>query len=359
MQKIETWLGWAAIGIFSILVLMSFLDYQIYPAMWWGAGLFYLGYFVYLVISKRMISYVIKRLFEGVIVIFLIATMTFGLLRLLPGGPFDSEKALAPEIKANIEAKYNLNASVPEQYANYMMGLMRGDLGESYKYLGRDASDIIAETLPKSIQLGIYALIVSYLIGIPLGLMAASNHGTKWDSASMIFAISGVSLPSFLIAPIFIIIFSFWLGWFEPALWDGPAYYVLPMVILGIRPAAVIARLTRSSVLEVIRSDFIRTARAKGLEERVILYKHVLRNSLIPVLTLSGPLVAGILTGSFVIEQIFAIPGMAKHLITSVTNRDYPLILSCTLLFSVILVVANILTDLLIAAVDPRVKMGE
>lgn len=359
MEKIESGLGWVATGIFAILVLMSFLNYEIHPAMWWFAGLYYLGYFIYLVVSKGMIAYVIKRLFEGVFVIFLIATMTFILLRALPGGPFDSEKPLPPEIKANIEAKYNLNASIPEQYVNYLMGLMRGDLGESYKYIGRNITEILGETLPKSVQLGVYALLVSYLIGIPLGLMAASRHNTAWDTASMMFAVSGVALPSFLIAPIFIIVFSFWLGWFEPALWDGPAYYVLPMVILGIRPAAVIARLTRSSVLEVIRSDFIRTARAKGLEERVILYKHVLRNSLIPVLTLSGPLIAGILTGSFVIEQIFAIPGMAKHVIQSVTNRDYPLILGGTLLFSAILVVSNIITDLLIAAVDPRVKMGE
>lgn len=359
IEKLESWLGWIATGIFSILVIMSFMNIEIHPVMWWISGLYFLAYFSYLVVIKNMIGFVIKRLFEGAIAVFLIATMTFGLLRILPGGPFDSEKALPPEIKANIEARYNLNASIPEQYIKYMTDLLKGDLGESYKYIGRGTSEIIAETLPKSIQLGVYALIVSYLIGIPLGLMAASRHGTKWDSASMIFAISGVSLPSFLVAPLFIIFFSFWLGWFEPALWDGPAYYVLPMVILGIRPAAVIARLTRSSVLEVIRSDFIRTARAKGLEESVILYKHVLRNSLIPVLTLSGPLIAGILTGSFVIEQIFAIPGMAKHLVSSVTNRDYPLILGCTLLFSVMLVVSNILTDLLIAAVDPRVKMGE
>ena len=359
MEKIDSWLGWVATGIFAILVTMSFLNFEIHSAVWWAAGAYYVGYFAYLVVKKGMIGYVIKRMFEGVFVVFLIATMTFGLLRILPGGPFDSEKALPPEIKANIEKKYNLNASIPQQYADYMMALARGDLGESYKYIGRGTSEIIAETLPKSIQLGVYALIVSYLVGIPLGLTAAAKQGTKWDTASMIFAISGVSLPSFLVAPIFIIVFSFWLGWLEPALWDGPSYYILPMVVLGIRPAAAIARLTRSSVLEVIRSDFVRTARAKGLEERVILFKHVLRNSLIPVLSLSGPLIAGILTGSFVIEQIFAIPGMAKHLVLSVTNRDYPLILGCTLLFSVLLVVANLLTDLLIAAVDPRVKMGE
>jgi oligopeptide transport system permease protein len=235
---------------------------------------------------------------------------------------------------------------------------MVGDLGESYKYTGRNVSDIIEESLPASVQLGIYAVILAYLIGIPLGVWAAAHHGTWLDSTLMMLAISGVALPSFLVAPIFILVFCFWFDWLEPALWLGPAYYILPTVVLGIRPAASIARLTRASVLEVIRSDLIRTAKAKGLERSKVLFKHVLRNSLIPVLSLTGPLVASILTGSFVIEQIFAIPGAAKHLIQSVTNRDYPLILGMTLLFSVLLVIANLITDLLIAVVDPRVKMS-
>jgi ABC-type dipeptide/oligopeptide/nickel transport system permease component len=177
------------------------------------------------------------------------------------------------------------------------------------------------------------------------------------DFSAMFIAISGQSLPSFLVAPIFILVFAKSLGWFEPALWAGPTYYVIPMVVLGIRPAAVIARLTRASVLEVIHSDYIRTARAKGLDAKTVLFKHVLRNSMIPVLTLTGPLAAAILTGAFIIEQIFAVPGIAKHLIQSVTNRDYPLILGTTLVFSVILVVANLITDLLMAVIDPRVKM--
>jgi oligopeptide transport system permease protein len=231
------------------------------------------------------------------------------------------------------------------------------DLGESYKYIGRDITSIITETLPNSVQLGVYALIVSYVLGITMGVLAGWKRGSWLDFSAMFMAISGVSLPSFLMAPIFIMVFSWWLGWLEPALWEGPTYYILPTLVLGTRPAAVIARLTRASVLDVVHSDYIRTAKAKGLDARSILFKHVLRNSLIPVLTLSGPLAAAILTGSFVIEQIFAIPGVAKHLVLSVTNRDYPLILGTTLLFSVLLVVANLVTDLVIAVVDPRVKM--
>jgi oligopeptide transport system permease protein len=289
---------------------------------------------------------------------FVISSLTFLLLRTIPGGPFDEEKALPPDVKANIEAKYGLDKPLFIQYTSYLGGILKGDLGESYKYIGRPITEIIGSALPNSIQLGVYALLVAYLIGLPLGLIAAARHGTWIDHSSMMIAISGVSLPSFLVAPLFVILFSFTLGWFEPALWQGPTYYVLPMVVLGIRPAAVIARLTRASVLEVIRSDFIRTAKSKGLSERKILFKHVFRNSLIPVLSLTGPMVAGILTGSFVIELIFAIPGLAKHMVQSVTNRDYPLILGATLLFSFILVIANLITDLLMAMLDPRVKFS-
>jgi oligopeptide transport system permease protein len=350
--------GIGLLALSALNILLSFIDVPI-PTFLWVANI--VGFFVvtiFLAIQKRMLTFVIRRIFEAFAVLWIIASLTFLLLRTLPGGPFDSEKALPPEIKANIEAKYNLNAPLIVQYGDYMIGLLKGDLGQSYKYLGRDISEIISESLPNSLQLGIYALIIAFSIGIPLGVYAASHHGKWIDSVLMIIAISGVSVPSFLVAPLVIIVFCFQLDWFEPALWNGPAYYVLPMFVLGVRPAAEIARLTRASVLEVIRSDYIRTARAKGLEWRVILFKHVLRNSLIPVLTLAGPLVAAVLTGSFVIEQIFAIPGVAKHLVQSVTNRDYPLILGCTLVFSAMLVFANLITDLLIAAFDPRVKMS-
>lgn len=320
-----------------------------------GSTLFY---FLFYVIEKNMGAYVLRRFLEAGFTIFVIATMTFLLLRVIPGGPFDEEKALPPAVKANIEAKYGLDDPLWKQYANYMGGLLQGDLGESYKYVGRPITEIIGSALPNSIQLGVYALLVAYLLGLPLGVIAASRHGTWVDSAMMVTAISGVSLPSFLVAPLFVILFSFTLNWLEPALWMGPSYYILPMVVLGIRPAAGIARLTRASVLEVIQSDFIRTAKSKGLSERNILFKHVLRNSLIPVLSLAGPMIAGILTGSFIIELIFAIPGLAKHMVQSVTNRDYPLVLGATLLFAFLLVLANLISDLIIAMIDPRVKFS-
>ena len=351
--------------IWSVLVLSqfvailgySFFNYEIHPVIGWGFLLSFTLGFVTFVFVRGMGRFVLRRVLEAFFTLLVIASFTFLLLRVLPGGPFDSEKSLPPEVKANLEKKYHLNEPLLKQYLDYMNGLVHGDLGQSYKYVSRGITPIIAESLPNSIQLGVYALLISYLLGVPLGVLAGWKPGSWLDFSSMFLAVSGVALPSFLMAPIFILVFAKWLGWFEPALWDGPAYYVLPMIVLGIRPAAFIARLTRASVLEVIHADYIRTARAKGLSQRAVLFKHVLRNSLIPVLTLSGPLASGILTGSFVIERIFAIPGIAAHAIGGVTNRDYPLILATTLLFSVILVLANLITDLLMAMVDPRVQL--
>lgn len=355
---IEKIWGTAVLGLFLTMVGLSFMNYEIPTPLSLSACLIFLSGAIYFTITRGMGQFVLKRVLETIFVVWVIATLTFLLLRVLPGGPFDSEKALPKEVIENLEKKYNLNASLMSQYGSYMNDLLHGDLGQSYKYIGRDVTSIIRETLANSIQLGVYALIIAYLIGIPMGVIAGWKRGSWLDFSSMFIAISGVSLPSFLMAPIFIFVFAIWLGWLEPALWEGPRYFILPMVVLGLRPAAVIARLTRASVLEVVHSDYIRTAKAKGLDSKSILFKHVLRNSLIPVLTLSGPLAASILTGSFVIEQIFAIPGIAKHLVLSVSNRDYPLILGTTLLFSVMLVVANLITDLLMAVVDPRVKMA-
>lgn len=326
--------------------------------LWYTIGTLVFAGFIVLIIKQHLLPFLLKRFFEAGVTLFVIVTLVFLLLRLMPGGPFDSERALPPEVMANIAAKYKLDAPLFEQYTHYLGNLVQGDLGESYKYIGRPVSAIISDTFPVSLQLGVYALILSYLIGVPLGVIAASRHNTWVDSGSMFLAMGGVSLPSFLVASLFILIFSFQLQILPPALWEGPLYYILPVVTLGIRPAAVIARLTRSSVLDVIQSDFVRTAKAKGLAERVVLFKHVLRNSLIPVLTYSGPLIADIISGAFIIEIIFAVPGMGRHLILSVTNRDYPLVLGVALLFSVILVVSNLLVDIFYAVVDPRIKMS-
>lgn len=304
-----------------------------------------------------------KRLLEAMTTLFVIASMTFLLLRVLPGGPFDSEKALPEEIKASIEARYGLDKPLLEQYTSYLTGLIRGDWGESYKYLGRSVTDIIRETLPVSAELGLYSLVLALLIGIPLGVLAAAKHNSPFDTAAMLVAISGVALPSFVVGPILVMIFSFGIpfaflhGTLPPALWDGWEYMILPIVTLGIRPAAIYARMTRGTVLEAIKQDYVRTARAKGLPESTVLFRHVLRNSLIPVLTITGPLFAGLLSGSFIIEVIFAIPGIGKHLVSSVSNRDYPLVMGLTLLYSALLVTSNLIVDILYSVADPRIRM--
>jgi oligopeptide transport system permease protein len=237
--------------------------------------------------------------------------------------------------------------------------LVRGDLGPSYKYLGRNVTDIIMDSLPVSLELGFYSILLAFILGIPLGVFSAYKHNTWMDSASMFLAISGVTLPSFLVAAVLIYIFSINLYWFPAGLWDGGIEYkVLPVIALGLRPVAIIARLMRASVLDVIQADYIRTARAKGLSEIPLLVKHVVKNSLLPVITIAGPLVAGVITGSFIIEHVFAIPGMAKHFIQAVTNRDYTLIMGVTLVYAGFLILANIIVDVLYAVVDPRIKLA-
>ena len=363
-MKMKTVLPLALLFLIGTAISLDLTHSDIPTWLFQLIGITALIYAVFAVVSGQVVTYVFKRLIEAFVVTFVIATLTFLLLRFLPGGPFDAEKALPPEIKANIEAHYGLDQPISTQYFNYIGGLLKGDLGESYKYIGRPVSMIIGETLPVSFQLGFYSLLLAFAVGVPIGVFAASKHNTWADNAVMILAISGVALPSFIVGPVLVMIFCFGVpfaslkGFLPPALWEAPDHYLLPVVTLGLRPAAIIARMTRSSMLDVISSDFVRTARAKGLGEFLILYKHVLRNSLIPVLSLSGPLVAGVLSGSFVVEIIFGIPGMGKHLVQSVTNRDYPLILGITLIFSVMLILANLIVDLLYTAVDPRIKLG-
>lgn len=317
----------------------------------------------YAVVRRKLFAYVGARLLEAGFTVWAVATITFLLLRFLPGGPFDQERALLPEIRANIEAKYGLNLPVVVQYGRYLKGLAHGDLGESYKYEGRPVTEIIAQSFPASFQLGFYSLLLSFAVGVPLGVLAAARRGTPWDSGAMLLAISGVALPSFMIGPLLVQVFSFGVpfaalqGLLPPALWDGPECYILPVITLGVRPAAIIARLVRASMLETLGSDFIRTARAKGLGDAAVLYRHALKNSLIPTLAVAGPLAAGILSGSFVIELVFAVPGIGKHLVQSVTNRDYPLILGVTLVYALMLAVANLVVDVLYTVVDPRITL--
>ena len=340
------------------LCLNSFMGYETPSVVYKITGVFIVISFLIYVFKMKLFNYVGQRIVESFITLFVISTSVFLLLRLLPGGPFDQDKMLPPEVMANIARKYNLDAPLYVQYVDYLKGLLTFDLGESYKYTGRPIMELLIEAMPASIELGIYSLILAFIIGIPAGVWAAANHNKLTDRLVMTAAISGVALPSYVVAPVLILIFAYKLNWLPAAMWTDTEYYIMPVLVLGVRPAATIARLTRASVLEVIGSDYIRTAKSKGLSESVVLFKHVLRNSLIPVLTYSGPLVAGLLSGSFIVEIIFAIPGMAKHFVQSVTNRDYPLILGVTLIYSVVLILANLVVDILYSYFDPRIKLS-
>jgi oligopeptide transport system permease protein len=304
-----------------------------------------------------VIRFILKRFLWGIPVLWVVATLTFILMQVVPGGPFDKDKPLPPEIKANVEAKYHLDKPVWQQYLLFLQALLQGDLGPSYKYLGRDVSDIIGDTLPVSIQLGLLSLLVTIMVGFALGLVAVVRPQSWIDRTVMFLATGGISIPNFVIGALFILWLSHTYKFFPPALWEGWRHAILPALTLGLAPAAFMARLLRSSILETLHQDFVRTARAKGLGEGAILLKHVLKNSVTPVVTFLGPLTATLITGSFIVEYIFAIPGMGKFFITAVTNRDYPLIMGVTLVYSALIVLANLVVDIAYAYLDPRVRV--
>jgi oligopeptide transport system permease protein len=304
---------------------------------------------------SSMISILVKRFVHGVIVLWAVASLTFILLRLAPGGPFDSERKLPPEIIANLEAKYHLNEPVLEQYSRYLAGVARGDLGPSYKYLDRGVTEIIADTLPTSALLGALAVIFAVLVSFPLGLFAAYYRESVIDRFCLFLATLGISLPNFILGALLIWAVALQLGWLQAGRWDDWSSVILPMVTLGAAPAAYLSALLRSTLIETLGEDFVRTARAKGAREQSVIARHALRNSLIPILTVMGPLTATLLTGSFVVEYVFAIPGMGRFFITAVTDRDYPLIMGVTLVYTAILVSANFAVDLLYGRVDPRI----
>lgn len=303
-----------------------------------------------------MISVLLKRFVHGVIVLWAVATLTFLLLRLAPGGPFDSERKLPPEIIANLEAKYHLNDPVLEQYVRYLAGLAHGDFGPSYKYLDRGVTEIIADTLPTSALLGILAVLFTMVVSFPLGFFAAYYRESIIDRLCLFIGTLGISLPNFILGALLIWAVALQLGWLQAGRWDDWSSVILPMVTLGAAPAAYVSALLRSSLIETLGEDFVRTARAKGVREHSVLARHALRNSLIPILTVMGPLTATLLTGSFVVEYVFAIPGMGRFFITAVTDRDYPLIMGVTLVYTAILVSANLAVDLLYGWVDPRIR---
>jgi len=303
-----------------------------------------------------MIRFLIRRFLHGIVVLWIVATATFVLMRVLPGGPFDRERRLPPEVLANIEAKYQLDQPIWKQYGNYIFGILHGDLGPSYKYTDRSVTDVIADTLPVSVFLGCLALGFALLFAVPTGIVSAYFYNSWLDRACMFIATLGISLPHFILGAFLIWTFSLQLGWLQAARWENFSSAILPTLTLGAAPATYLTQLCRSSLLETLGENFIQTARAKGLQEIRVVVKHGLRPSLIPVFTVLGPLMAILLTGSFVVEYVFAIPGMGRFFITAVTDRDYPLIMGVTLVYTALLVGGNLIVDLFYPWIDPRIK---
>jgi oligopeptide transport system permease protein len=304
-------------------------------------------------------GFIIRRVLWTIPVLWAIATVTFFLMHAVPGGPFDRDRELPPPIRANLERKYGLDDSLHQQYIKYLTNLVQGDLGVSLKNQ-RPVTTIIREGLPTSLELGVTAFIFATLFGTSMGMIAALNHNRPGDYAGVFLATVGSSMPNFILATFLVIIFSVKLGWTDVLGWElfNPRKMILPSVALGVLPAAYIARITRASMLEVLGQDYIRTARAKGLSEWAVIIRHTVKNALVPILTVLGPIFAVLVTGSFIIETSFAINGVGRHFVTAISGRDYGLIMGTTLFFALIITVANLVVDILYAVVDPRIRYG-
>ncbi len=322
-----------------------------------------------------MFVYIIRRILWSIPVLLLLMFVTFAMARSMPGGPFDrvGDRSLPPTVRANLEEKYNLDEPFLMQFVLYVRNLLQGDMGPSFTYRGRSVNAIVGQSLPISAQLGLLSLLLGAAIGIPAGIFSALRQNSWVDYTSSFFAVLGLSVPNIVLAPLLIYVFSLQLDWFPVARWgvnykelyfgffpplsiEFFSHAFLPVVTLGTAISATFARLTRGSLLQTIREDYVRTARAKGLHSNVVITRHALRNALIPVATIIGPLFAGLVTGSFVVETIFGIPGMGEFFISSIGNRDYPVVLGTTLVFATILVAANLVVDVLYAWLDPRIR---
>lgn len=303
-----------------------------------------------------MTRFLLGRVLWGAGAIALAVTVSFALLRAIPGGPFDADKALPPEVLRNLERAYGLDRPLHRQYLGYWKGVLRGDLGPSYKYRSRGVTDILRDAFPVSAALGLAAFCLAAAVGVGLGVAAALRPGGRTDRGLMALAALGVSLPSFVLGALLVYAVGLKLRWLPPARWEGPESILLPALTLAAAPAAYLARLTRGAFLDAAGQDFVRTARAKGAGPLRTAAKHVLRNALVPIVTVLGPLFAMLITGSFVVETIFALPGMGRFFITAVLNRDYPLVMGVTLTAAALVVVANLAVDVAYFVLDPRIR---
>jgi oligopeptide transport system permease protein len=307
-----------------------------------------------------MFRFIGRRLLVAIPTLFLVITLAFFMMRAAPGSPFDSDRKLTPEIERNVMAKYGMNKPLGQQYADYLTGVARGDLGPSLKYKDKTVLQILKENAPVSIKLGLSAIILAGIVGVSLGVIAAMRQNRTVDYAAMTVAVLGVCIPTFVTAPLLVLVFASKLGWLPSAGWnDGAlANLVLPVIVLALPQIAIISRLTRAGMIEVLRSNYIRTARAKGLPESRIVTRHALRAAILPLVSYLGPACAGLLTGSLVVEKIFNLPGLGKFFVISALQRDYTVVMGMVIVYAGLILALNLLADLLYAALDPRVKLA-
>ena len=320
---------------------------------------------------KNILKFLIKRIAMGLVTLWLVITITFFLIHMLPGDPFQSEKAIPPKVKENLMAKYHLDRPLGEQYVEYLKNIAKGDLGASMKVRGRTVNDVIKKSFLTSADLGARSIIFALALGIPLGIVAALKRGKYQDRLAMIVAIIGISVPSFVLAGLMqkyfvdvhngILIDQYNLPLIRILLsgWDRPEKKILPVVALGLYTVALIARLLRNKMIEVMGQDYIRLAVAKGVKPKNIVFKHALRNAILPIITIMGPTIAAVLTGSFVIEKMFSIPGLGKYFVDSINDRDYTMVLGVTVFYAIFLIIMMILVDIVYVLVDPKIKLGK
>jgi oligopeptide transport system permease protein len=305
-----------------------------------------------------MVKYLFQRVLFMLITLFIIASATFFLMKLMPGTPFTAEEKMTEQQKAVVKEKYGLNDPVPVQYAKYMGNLVRGDLGISFQFDGRDVTGLILDRMGPSAYLGFQSLLVGTIIGVLLGILAAIKQNTIYDYGSTILAVSGKSIPSFVFAGLLQYFVGVKLGWFPVAFWEGFEYTVLPTIALAMFPLATTARFMRTEMIEVLNSDYILLARAKGVSPFMIAFKHAMRNALIPIITVLGPLAVSLMTGSLVVEKIFSIPGLGEQFVRSITSNDYPVIMGTTLFFAALFIFIVLVVDILYGVIDPRIRLA-
>jgi len=303
-----------------------------------------------------MLRYIMRRLGGAIPTLLIIITFSFFMIRLAPGGPFARERKVPPEVEAALERAYHMDEPLVQQFGRYLWGLAHGDFGPSFKYKDYTVADLIAQGFPISLQLGLMAIVLALVVGMSLGILAAFRQNSAVDYTATGISMIGLAVPNFVVAPVLTLVFGLILKWLPVGGWGHPSNYVLPVIALSLAQIAIIARLTRASMIEVLNTNFVRTARAKGLPERITIIRHTLRPALLPVISYLGPGIAGIITGSVVIEQIFGIPGIGRYFVQGSLNRDYTMVMGVTIFYGVLIIFCNLVADIIYGLLDPKIR---